>query len=357
MAYLNVDEVSSATVALSAAFPETCELVTLPEATHEGRTCHALRIGSGPLDDRPSILIVGGQHAREWGSCEICIGAATDLLDAHRAGTGLVYGGQGFDAATIRRIVESAQVFVFPLVNPDGRHHSQTEFAMWRKNRNPAGAVDLNRNYDMLWDFRTALHPASGAAVSDNPASDTYHGTAPFSEPESRNVRWMLDTFPQIRWCIDIHSFGGLLYHVWGHDENQTSTPAMNFLDPAFDGRRGLAGDAYREYVRPEDLDEQARLVGVMHDALRAVRGVSYATGQSFELYPTTGTLSDYPYSRHLADPSLPRVHGILIEWGTEFQPPWAEMERIVLDVSSSLVAFADQALREVGPADATAPA
>ena len=45
MSYLNVDEVESALQGLAAAYPGTAELITLPNQTIEGRTCHALRIG------------------------------------------------------------------------------------------------------------------------------------------------------------------------------------------------------------------------------------------------------------------------------------------------------------------------
>lgn len=356
MAYLNVTEVESALIALSTTYPGTCELITLPNTTHEGRTSHAIRIGLGPLDSRPGILFVGGQHAREWGSCEICINVATDLLAAYAANSGLVYGGQSFSSATVRRIVEDGQVFVYPLVNPDGRNYSQLSDTDWRKNRNPAGAVDLNRNYDFLWDFNTALHPASNPSVSDNPASDLYHGPAPFSEPETQNVKWIFDTYPQIRWSIDIHSYSELLYHVWGDDQNQVTDPTQSFTNAAYDGQRGLVNDAYGEYIPSDDLGTQCGLVRQMQTALRNVRGITYETGQTFEVYnrPTTGTLSSYPYGRHFANPALTKTHGFLIEWGIEFQPSWAEMENIILDVSSALVAFADHALDECAILDVT---
>ncbi len=345
MSYLNVTEVESAIQALAAAYPSTCELIALPNQTHENRTVRAVRLGLGPLDNRPGIAFIGGQHAREWGSCEICVNFATDLLEAYSLNTGLVYGGQSYPATIVKRLIEDAQIFVFPCVNPDGRNYSQTTYAMWRKNRNPAGAVDLNRNYDVLWDFNTTMHPSATVVVSENPTSDTYHGTAPFSEPETQNVKWLLDTYPQIRWLIDIHSYSELLYHVWGHDQNQVEDPTQNFTNATYDGQRGIANDAYAEYISAADLGTQCGLTQTMQNALYNVRGISYQTGQTFELYATTGTLSDYPYSRHIANPTLTKTHGFLIEWGTQFQPPWAEMENIILDVSSALVAFSDKAL------------
>ncbi|MHA6323783.1 M14 family zinc carboxypeptidase [Roseivivax sp. CAU 1753] len=346
MPYMNITEVQSATQALATAYPGTCELITLPNQTHEGRDVYGLRLGLGALDSRPGIAFIGGQHAREWGSCEICVNFAADLLEAYSLNTGLSYGGQSYSATTVKRLIEDAQIFVLPMVNPDGRHYSQTSFAMWRKNRNPGGAVDLNRNYDVLWDFNTTMHPSTNLWVSDSPASDMYHGTAPFSEPETQNVKWLFDTYPQIRWAVDIHSFSELLYHVWGHDQNQVEHPAQNFTNASFDGQRGLKDDTtYAEYIPAADLGTQCGLVQAMQTALFNVRGITYTTGQSFELYATTGTLSDYPYSRHIANPALTKTHGFLIEWGTDFQPGWAEMENIILDVSSALVAFADTAL------------
>lgn len=346
MPYMNITEVQSATQALATTYPGTCELITLPNQTHENRDVFALRLGLGALDNRPGIAFIGGQHAREWGSCEICVNFATDLLEAYSLNTGLTYGGQNYSAATVKRLIEDAQIFVYPMVNPDGRHYSQTTNAMWRKNRNPGGAVDLNRNYDILWDFNTALHPSASAVVSDIPTSDTYHGTAPFSEPETQNVKWLFDTYPQIRWAVDIHSYSQLLYHVWGHDQNQVEDPNQNFTNAAFDGQRGLEDDtAYAEYIPAADLGTQCGLVQAMQSAIFNVRGITYETGQSFELYATTGTLSDYPYSRHIANPALTKTHGFLIEWGLVFQPAWAEMENIIRDVSSALVSFADTAM------------
>jgi murein tripeptide amidase MpaA len=336
---MNVTEVESSLIALEASFPSQCELITLPNLTHEGRTSHAIRIANGPLDSRPSILFIGGQHAREWGSAEICINFATDVLEAYTGGTGIVYGGKSYSSTQVQSLVNNYQVFVFPCVNPDGRNFSQTVDAMWRKNRNPIAGVDNNRNYDYLWDFPVSFAPGANPA-STNPASDTYRGSAPNSEPENKNVVWLLDTYPQIRWMIDIHSYSQLIYHNWGDDENQILTPSMNFTNAAFNGQRGLSGDAYKEYIPPADLAAERCLVTKMRDALQAVRGKTYSIGQSFELYPTSGTATDYPYSRHFTNPAKTKTLGFLIEWGTEFQPAWAEMENIIVDVSSALVEF-----------------
>ena len=49
------------------------------------------------------------------------------------------------------------------------------------------------------------------------------HGAA--SEPETRNVIWLLDRYPQIRYFVDLHAYGETILHSWGTDENQSDDP------------------------------------------------------------------------------------------------------------------------------------
>ena len=93
MPYMNVTEVESALIGLAAAYPAICELITLPHATVEGRTSHAIRLGTAPANTVDAYYLTGGVHAREWGSCEILINLAADLCEAYNGGTGVGYGG------------------------------------------------------------------------------------------------------------------------------------------------------------------------------------------------------------------------------------------------------------------------
>jgi len=167
MTFLNVVEIESALVGLASNYPSISQLITLPFFTAEGRQSHALLIGTGDGCPQTGVLLISGAHAREWGGPDICINFAADLLEAYTANTGLVYGGTSYTAAEIKSIIERLDVIVFPDINPDGRNYSQNTYDMWRKNRNPASSggdpkkigVDVNRNYDFLWDFNTAFAP------------------------------------------------------------------------------------------------------------------------------------------------------------------------------------------------------
>ncbi len=55
----------------------------------------------------------------------------------------------------VRRLVDSAEIWVVPMVNPDGHDYSVRVYRYWRKNRraNDDGSfgVDPNRNYGFAW--------------------------------------------------------------------------------------------------------------------------------------------------------------------------------------------------------------
>ena len=70
-----------------------------------------------------------------------------------------------------------------------------------------AWGVDLNRNNT----FGTIFDGYIGASYSCT--SDVYTGPAEASEPEIRNELWVADTFSNIKFSNNIHSFGG--YFMW----------------------------------------------------------------------------------------------------------------------------------------------
>jgi hypothetical protein len=357
---LNVTEIESALMGLSAAHPTICQLIALPNPTVEGRISHAVRIGTSAANSVDTYFLTGGVHAREYGSCDMLVSLAADLCDAYAMGKGLGYGGKYFSAAEVKAIVEQMNVIIFPCVNPDGRAYSQSDpptdaKKMWRKNRNQADSggdplkigVDVNRNQDFLWDFRAAFAPAAtgGNLASDSPASGVYHGSSAVSEAETRNVNFIFDSFPSIRWYVDVHSYSEDILYVWGDDELQVTDPSQSFQNSALNGTRGLIGGAYGEFMDDGDLARHIALAGAFTASLREVRGTNYVPKPGFSLYPTSGTNDDYAYSRHLVDPSKGKTLAFTVEWGTQFQPLPPEMQEVIKDVSAGLIGLGLKAL------------
>ena len=103
MSYLNVAEVETAVqVAGRPANAGFTTLITLPHITWEGRTCRAIRIHRGGSAGG-GVYLLGGVHAREWGSPDILINFVRLLTDAYRTGTGINQGGMTLGAGRCAR--------------------------------------------------------------------------------------------------------------------------------------------------------------------------------------------------------------------------------------------------------------
>ena len=227
--------IHSALQYLANSYPSIVQLITLPEKTYEGYTSKAIKLGVNNAAPKNGILLLGGVHAREILNPDMLVKLALNLCQAYTSNTGLTFGGKSFSAQDIKQIVENLELFVFPLVNPDGRALVQAPngYSMWRKNRNPnpglaQKGVDLNRNYDFLWD--------SGIGTGTNPTTEIYRGREAASERETKNVLDMINKYKNISCVFDVHSYSELILYPWGDDESQTEDPDMNFRNPEYDG-------------------------------------------------------------------------------------------------------------------------
>jgi murein tripeptide amidase MpaA len=350
--YLTADEVEAAIKLGERNHSAYFDRIALPNLTWEKRLCHAIWIGKGRGKRRVAVCFIGGVHGREWGSPDILVYFAIRLLRAYRDKSSIRLGGKHFKAAQIRYIVENLDIVLFPQVNPDGRRFSMERHPMWRKNRRPAPrgrshksiGVDLNRNFPFLWHFDRHFAPGT-VQSSRNPGDyETYIGTREASEPETRNVIWLLDRFPRIRYLIDLHSYGETILHSWGTDQNQSDNPRMNFRNRAYDGKRGLIhDDVYREHIARADEKTAVSMGRSIAAAIERVRGRKYRVQQSVGLYPTAASTDDYAYSRHLVDPKKAKIIAFTMEWGrtravTPFHPPYPEMRKVMREVTAGLL-------------------
>lgn len=314
--YRTVAQLTAVVEQLVAAAPDLCTLLPLPQPSIQGTPVSAVRIaapGPTPVDARPAVLLIAGTHARELMNPDLLVELAVDLVAAHRNGTDVVLGGRTWQAAQLRTMLEAVSLYLLPCVNPDGRTYVMTVDDMWRKNRrdNPGiscDGVDLNRNADILWGV-------TEGQTSCSPCTDIYCGSAAFSEPENRNVKYLLDTHP-IDHFVDVHSFSELVIYPWGHAVNQSTDPAQNFRTLPTGTCRPLGRRGYREYIAPDDLALFQRVAQRIVDEIAAVRGRRYSPEPGMTLYPTTGTHSDYAWSRHLADPAQYKTYGFTMETG-----------------------------------------
>ncbi len=348
---MNVDEIDSAIKGLVEEYG--IPTFSTPYKTSEGSGGVGGLIGAVNRSAY-HVYFTAGVHARERGGPDNLIYFIADLLYAQKHGVGLTYGARSFSNADVLRALSTGIVF-FPLVNPDGVRFDQKTDSLWRKNRNTASAIpgddlsigiDINRNYDFLWDYRLHFDPSviNGITLaSDDPHVETFHGIRAFSEPESRNVAWVFDEFPRIRWYVDIHSAVGDKLYSWGDDDNQAVDPKQTFRNAAWDGKRGILGRKdYKEWITETDLRNIQVAANRTTSSMSSVGGRVYKPAQAVGLYATSGASDDYAFSRFQVDDRRNKVYGFTMEFGhpTNFYPTKAEFEQNVIDTSAGFMEF-----------------
>lgn len=350
--YRTIAQLDAAIDSLVNTRPDLCTRVTLNNSI-EGRPIHALRLRAGGGTNRRGILIVGGMHARELMNPDAIIELAFDLAQAYTSETGLAYGGAEWSALDVRVMMETLDIWMLPCANPDGRNHVMKTGGdwNWRMNRrdNPdttCEGVDPNRNCDFMWRV-------IGPTTVCNPCSNTqgFVGRLPFSEPESQNIHLLCDAH-RIDVFVDVHSFSEFVLFPWGHAPTQTTQTAPRFTDLPFGFCRPLDPPGHQEYMPPRDQLRYQTVAGRVADAIRAVRGRNYVLKTIYQVYngTTTGTSSDYVYSRHIANPALRKTFAFAFETGPNtgndrlsFQP--VDPEPIKLDTKAGLVALIQQSV------------
>ena len=223
--------------------------------SYEGRGIHGIKItGPGDSTNRPSVLFNGCQHAREWIAVMVPVFVAEQLI----AGWD--------DDPEIRLLLESTQVIIVPIVNPDGYEYTYATNGdrFWRKNRRDNGTscrgVDLNRNWNIDWN--------GGDSTSTNTCSDVYVGPYPFSEPEAQSLRGLIDNQTNLVAHIDFHNYSQLVLESWAHT-----------------------------YDPPDRINVIKALSGAMSEAIEGIHGEIYVAGGNELLYPADGTFQDWSSS------------------------------------------------------------
>lgn len=345
--YRTVQQLDSLTALLGGWFPGYFQRVQLPEYSVEGRPVYALRLRAGTATNRRGVLMIGGTHSRELMNPDALAELAVDMLVSHINSTDITYGGFTMPANTVKTIMESMDVWFVPCINPDGRNYVLNVDDLWRKNRRDnlgtsCDGVDLNRNNDFVWGV------AQGS-TSCSPCSDVYCGPSAFSEPETRNVKHLLDTQRMVTF-VDVHSYSEFVMWPWGHAPIQSIDPTKRFTGLATGTCTPSIPNSYAEYLDPRDHERFSTVGQTIADAIHLVRGRSYVSKPSLDLYATTGTFDDYVYSRHIANPALGKTYGFTFETGpwtgdarTAFHPE--DPEPVKRDAKAGLLTLMQQSI------------
>ena len=230
---------------IAAAYPGFTKLVSIGK-TVQGQDINAVKVTAGARNvrdgARPAVLYFSAQHAREWITPEMTTRLLRHVLSTARPG------------GTMRRLITQNELWFVPVANPDGYDHTFTDGnRLWRKNlRDNDGdgevsngdGVDLNRNFPYKWGY-------DNEGSSPNPASDTYRGPSPASEPETKALDRLAERVG-FEYLVNYHSAAELLLYSTGW---QVATPGPD--DAIYEA---LAGDDENSAIPGYDPDLSAEL-------------------------------------------------------------------------------------------------
>jgi hypothetical protein len=245
----------------------------------EGKPIYMVKISDNPTvsENEPQVMYTALHHAREPESMEQMIFFMFYLLENYGTDPEATY------------LINNREMYFIPVVNPDGYEYNRITNpnggGMWRKNRRNNGGsygVDLNRNYGpySYWN-------SSYGGSSTSPSSDTYRGTAPFSEPETDAIRVFLST-KNIRNILNYHTYGNWLIYPYG---------CFPYLTPDSLTFNEFAGDitAFNGYTAGTALQTVGYNVRGTSDDYAYDGDVAATNGNIFAMTPEVGTTGFWP--------------------------------------------------------------
>ncbi|MGH2652835.1 MAG: PxKF domain-containing protein [Actinomycetota bacterium] len=168
-----------------------------------------IRIGKHRDGSKVGVFLFCQEHAREWVTPLSCVETAEQLLRNYAIDP------------MVKELVDNLDIFILPSYNPDGSLYSMYDFPSQR--RNMTRYCPVTGSYDVLarnaWGVDNNRNLTVGslfdgyAGASTSCTSDVYAGPAELSEPEAKNEHWIVDTFSNIKFSNNIHTFGG--YFMW----------------------------------------------------------------------------------------------------------------------------------------------
>ena len=202
--------------------PKIAKLVRLG-TTIQGREILAIKLTEDARSERdgrkPAVLYSSTQHAREWIAGEVNRRLMYHFVNRWRA-----------NDKQVRRLLDDTELWFVLIANPDGYEYTHDVERLWRKNlRDNDGngeitvgdGVDPNRNYPNHFKY-------DEEGSSSIQSSETYRGSAPASEAETRALKGLLDRV-DFSFQVNYHSVGEWLLYAEGW---QIATPTAD--DPIY---------------------------------------------------------------------------------------------------------------------------
>jgi len=254
--YLDYSEVTALTASYESTYPNIVKRYSLA-TTEESRTVWAMKISDNVSvdEDEPNVLFIGLHQAREIMSTEITM----DIIDylATNYGTD----------PDVTDWVSNWQIWIIPMLNPDGSAYCWSADQYWIKNRRDLGGgvygVNLGHNYPFNWGACFGSAP--------DPNSNYYRGPSAASEPEIQAIINLTQEY-HFAVMLSYNSFDELVLMPYGCQDEYI--PEHNIAQHF--------GNSFASLIRKDD------------------GSYGYNIGTWWELlYQNDGNETDYFYAEH----------------------------------------------------------
>lgn len=222
--------------------------------TYENRDFKVLHVlipdSDIPHDERKTIVITGGVHAREWISVSSTLYTIYEMLSVYENNP--------------ERWKELAMLdFLFiPVLNPDGYEYSWNSDRLWRKNRqhveggDDAGCtgIDIDHSFDYHW-----------TKSSDTVCGEEYSGEEPFEAYELKIWNDYLNSTNSnhnIWGYIDLHSYSQEILYPYAYSCNEIPRDEENLIELAYGISKAIRLTSGKSYaVLPACVDRDLDLI------------------------------------------------------------------------------------------------
>lgn len=216
--------------------------------SYEGRDISALRVGIPPSGAaaggrKPTILITGGLHAREWISTSTVNFVAWSFIRSVD------------EDSLITKILEKFDIVFIPVLNPDGYEYTWEVDRLWRKSRQRTKmqycpGFDLDHAFGYQWD---------ATQRQAEPCSESYGGDEPFQAVEAAELAG------------------------WVRNETEHGVKFVGYLDLHSYSQQVLYPYAYSCLVRPPNMENLQEVAMNLAKHMRLSNGEVYTTTSACE--------------------------------------------------------------------------
>lgn len=267
--YHTYPEIVAYLQSLPTTYPDIATLINLG-LTYENNTLYGIKLGKSTGSTKKAFWLDANIHAREWIAGASAVWMINELTTKYASN------------AQYKQYLDTIDIYIIPILNPDGFIYSHNQEREWRKTRSYNCAlfsccygVDPNRNWPYQWD---------GAGANNVPCSDEYAGPSAASEKCVQNAINFIKSHPEIQGYMNVHSYSEEWFYPYAYAA-KTYPPNKNTL---------------------VQMSQQAVA------AIKAVHGVSYEYGTPADiLYPASGSTFDWT----TADANVP------FSFGAELRP------------------------------------